>query len=214
MEAEVREIGGHLGRFPPFDRLSEELLEMVAGSVEIAYFRAGSAILEFGEPIHALHYVRSGAVEVYRHNGELYDRLGEGDIFGHFGLLRNGRVRFPAWAIEDTLIYLIPDTVFDRLCAEDENFSDFVELFGSRLKATVEQSARENDLMVTRVRTLLSRLPVTIEESATVEEAEAHDRAPCLFGIAADPRGGGGRGNFSGIRRFIVMADDRHTDRS
>jgi CBS domain-containing protein len=171
MEVEVREIAEHIGHFAPFDRLSVELLETVASSVEIAYFQAGSSIFEFGEPIHSLYYIRSGAVEVYRHNAELYNRLGEGDIFGQTGLLRTQRVRFPAKAIEDTLLYLIPETIFDRLCAEDENFADFVELSGSRLKATVEQSERENDMMITRVRSLLSRLPVSIEESATVQEA-------------------------------------------
>ncbi|ACL74200.1 DUF294 nucleotidyltransferase-like domain-containing protein [Thioalkalivibrio sulfidiphilus] len=171
MEAEVREIREHMGRFPPFDTLSDELLDEVAASVEIAYHKAGSSIFAHGDAIHALPYIRSGAVEVYRHSGELYNRLGEGDIFGQFGLLRNRRVRFPVKAIEDTLLYLIPEAVFDRLCNEDDQFADFVELSGSRLQSTVEQTARSNDLMVTRVRRLISRLPVMIHESATVQEA-------------------------------------------
>ncbi len=171
MEAEVREIRDHIGRFPPFDRLSEELLDVVAASVEISYFKAGTTLFEQGDPIHALPYIRSGAVEVYRHNGELYNRLGEGDIFGQFGLLRNRRVRFPVKAIEDTLLYLIPEATFDQLCTEDDNFADFVELSGSRLKSAVEQSMRDNDMMVTRVRKLITRMPVMIEESASVQEA-------------------------------------------
>ncbi|MGM0594671.1 MAG: DUF294 nucleotidyltransferase-like domain-containing protein [Pseudomonadota bacterium] len=171
MDAEVREIREHLARFAPFDQLSEELLDAVAVSVEVSYFRAGAAILEFGAPIHDLYYIRSGAVEIYRHNAELYNRLGEGDIFGQFGLLRNRKVRFPAWAIEDTLTYLIPETVFQRLCDEDGNFADFVELSGPRLKSTVEQNERNNDMMVTRIRRLLSRMPVVIEQDATVEQA-------------------------------------------
>ena len=171
MEAEVREIREHMGNYVPFSQLSDALLDEVAASVEITYHRAGTRIFEYSEPIHALCYIRSGAVEIYRHNNELYNRLGEGDIFGQMGLLRNRQVRYPASAIEDTLLYRIPEEVFDRLCAEDDNFADFVELSGSRLKATVEQSERENDMMVTRVRTLLSRLPVIIEESASVEEA-------------------------------------------
>ncbi|MGM0516665.1 MAG: DUF294 nucleotidyltransferase-like domain-containing protein [Pseudomonadota bacterium] len=171
MEAEVREIREHLSRYPPFDRLDDEWLDRVASSVEVAYFRAGTEIQAYGEPIQSLRYVRSGAVEVYRHNGELYDRLSEGNIFGHTGLLHNRRARFPAKAIEDTLLYLIPAEVFDRLCDGDDHFADFVELSGPRLKATVEQNERENELMVTRVRRLLSRSPVSIEETATVHQA-------------------------------------------
>jgi CBS domain-containing protein len=190
MEAEVREIRDHMGRFPPFDTLSDDLLDEVAASVEIAYHRAGSQIYNMGDPIDALPYVRSGAVEVYRHSGELHDRLGEGDIFGQFALLRNRRVRFPVKAIEDTLLYLIPAAMFDRLCSEDENFADFVELSGSRLKSTVEQNERSNDMMVTRVRRLITRLPVMIEESATVQEAAQlmteHDVSSVLLLAPAD----------------------------
>ena len=169
MEAEVREIRDHLSQFPPFDTLPDELLNEVAGAVEIAYFQAGSMILEQGQPIHALSYIRSGAVEVFHSNGELYNRLEEGDIFGQFGLLRQRRVRFPVKAIEDTLLYRIPGTFFDRLC-EDDNFADFVELSGSRLKSTVNQSWRENNLMTTRVRKLISRLPVMLETTVSVQE--------------------------------------------
>ncbi|MBK5970295.1 MULTISPECIES: DUF294 nucleotidyltransferase-like domain-containing protein [Thiorhodovibrio] len=172
MEAEIQEFRDHISRYPPFDGLSDELLDEVAGAVEIAYFKAGTTIAERDGPVQALSYIRSGAVEVYRHNGQLSNRLGEGDIFGQLDLLRNRQVRYPVQAIEDTLIYRIPKPVFDHLCAEDEEFADFVELSGSsRLKSTVEQSQRDNDMIATPVRRLISRLPVMIEESATVQEA-------------------------------------------
>lgn len=171
MEAEVQEIREHLRHYPPFDRLDPNWLDQIAARTDVAYYREGSTIQEYGEAIDNLRYVRSGAVEVYRHNGELYNRIGEGDIFGHTGLLHNRRVRFPVRAIEDTLLYLIPADVFDQLCEEDDQFADFVELSGPRLKATVEQNERENDLMVSRVRRLLTRSPVNIEENAPVHEA-------------------------------------------
>lgn len=171
MEAEVQEIREHLQQFPPFDRLDAEWLDEIASQVEVVYYRDGTTILEYGESIDALWYVRSGAIEVRRHNGELYNRLSEGDIFGQAGLLHKRRVRFPAKAIEDTLLYLIPADVFDRLSEEDDHFADFVELSGPRLKTTVEQDEHEIDLMVTRVRRLLSRLPVMIDENNTVREA-------------------------------------------
>ncbi|WP_410473762.1 DUF294 nucleotidyltransferase-like domain-containing protein [Guyparkeria sp. TX1] len=171
MEAEVQEISEHLRHYPPFDRLDRKWLDQIAARTDVAYYREGSMIQEYGEPIDTLRYIRSGAVEVYRHNGELYNRIGEGDIFGHTGLLHNRRVRFPVRAIEDTLIYLIPADVFDQLCEEDDQFADFVELSGPRLQATVEQNERENDLMVSRVRRLLTRAPVNIEENASVHEA-------------------------------------------
>ena len=171
MDAEIREIRDHISGYPPFDGLADDLVDEVAGAVEIAYFKAGTTIAERDSTVETLSYIRSGAVEVYLHNGKLYNRLGEGDIFGQFALLRDGQVRFPVKAIEDTLVYLIPKAVFDGLCAADDDFADFVELSGSRLKSTVEQSLSDNDMIATPVRRLISRLPVMIEESATAQEA-------------------------------------------
>jgi len=171
MDTETLEIRQHMARFPPFDGLSDALLDTLAGSVDVAYFRAGSEILERGAPINELHYIRSGAVEVYRRSGALYNRLEEGDIYGHFSLLRSRRVHFAAKAIEDTLIYLIPESIFEQLCSEDERFADFVELDQPRLKSTVEKHAGDTSMTTTRVRTLITRRPVVVADSVTVQEA-------------------------------------------
>ncbi|MGQ4878844.1 DUF294 nucleotidyltransferase-like domain-containing protein [Billgrantia sp. LNSP4103-1] len=171
MDAELIEIRQHMGRFPPFDALDDELLDEVAGQVEVGYYKAGSDVLRFDQELHELCYIRSGAVEVRRRTGDLYNRLGEGDIFGQFSLLRNHRVRYPARALEDTLIYFIPEGIFLRLCEADEHFADFVELERPRLEAAVEEHKKANDMMITRVRKLLTRYPVMVEASATVQEA-------------------------------------------
>lgn len=171
MEVELLDIRHHMGRFPPFDMIADDLLDEVAGCIEVAYYRAGNDILIYDQEIHHLCYIRSGAVEVYRRNGELYNWLDEGDIFGHFGLLRNHRVRFPVRAMEDTLIYFIPESQFEKLCAADEHFADFVELERPRLQATIEQHRRNNDMMITRVRKLVSHYPLIVETSTTVQEA-------------------------------------------
>ncbi|CAM3923460.1 DUF294 domain-containing protein [Vreelandella rituensis] len=171
MDVELLDIRQHMGKFPPFDALSDDLLDLIATHVEISYFKAGSDILLFDQPVTDLCYIRSGAVEVYRRKGELYNRLGEGDIFGHFSLLRSHRVSFPAKAIEDTLIYFIPDEVFQTLCAEDDNFADFVELERPRLETAAEQQRKDNDMMITRIRKLLSRYPVMVETTTSVQQA-------------------------------------------
>ena len=171
MDVELLEIRQHMGRFPPFDGLSDDLLDAIAEQVEVSYFKTGSNILALNEMLNDLCYIRSGAVEVYRSQGELYNRLGEGDIFGHFSLLRNHKVRFPAKAIEDTLIYFIPKAVFLRLCEEDDHFADFVELERPRLESVAEQQKKSNDMMVTRIRKLITRYPVMVETSTSVQHA-------------------------------------------
>ncbi|PKM24146.1 MAG: cyclic nucleotide-binding protein [Gammaproteobacteria bacterium HGW-Gammaproteobacteria-13] len=172
MQIELLEIRDHLQRFPPFDALPDDSLDAIARQVEVAYFKAGTDILLYGAAIHELHYVRSGAVEIYRRSGELYNRLSEGDIFGQAGLLRSNKVRFPARAIEDSLIYFIPATLFAQLCEEHDGFAEFVEAEGqSRLKSAVESQGQASELVQLKVRKLISRQPVCVSLNTPVQQA-------------------------------------------
>lgn len=172
MEVEQLETREFLSRFAPFNNLPQEKLDRVATHLEIAYFRAGSTVLTFGQENHYLHFLRSGAVDVYRRNMDLHNRAGAGEIFGQLGLMTNKKVRYPATAIEDCLIYLIPDTIFQELWETDNEFADFVEIEDQRrLHSAVSQQERANPLMSTKVRNLISRSPVTAPATVTIQQA-------------------------------------------
>ncbi|WP_432474789.1 DUF294 nucleotidyltransferase-like domain-containing protein [Amphritea sp. HPY] len=172
MHAEQIEIAGFLKQYPPFNTLPEETVNYVATQVEISYYRSDTDIFRFGDPIHDLGMIRSGAVEIYRRNGELYNRLSEGDLFGQMGLLMNNTMRLPSKALEDSLIYFIPESVFTELCDQFEEFAFFVELDDhNRLKEAVSSSKDANELMISKVTALISRQPVIISSNATIHEA-------------------------------------------
>ena len=75
-----------LGRFSPFDALSEDLRD-VASAADLLAVDAGETILvEDGPPARHLYIVRSGSVALV-HDGESVDVLGVGEVFGHPSLL-------------------------------------------------------------------------------------------------------------------------------
>ncbi|GAB58813.1 DUF294 nucleotidyltransferase-like domain-containing protein [Rheinheimera nanhaiensis] len=172
MEIEQIEILEFLKRHPPFAQLEEPEQLRLARCIDVAYFKAGSDILRFNEPLNSLYLIRSGAVETFRRNGDLYNRLSEGGIFGEQGLLRGGKVRFPACALEDTLIYLIPAADFQQLFDGNEFFADYVEVGDSeRRKSTKAARQTETDLHSAQISSLLQRQPVCLPASATVWQA-------------------------------------------
>lgn len=169
MEAEQLEVLGFIRRFAPFNTLDEDTLASIAMQVEIAYHRADTAILKYGDAIHDLYMIRSGVVETYRRNGELHNRLGEGSLFGQMGLLMNNRVRITATATEDTLLYCLPEAVFNQLYEQSESFADFVEVEDkTRLRQAVSRQGRTDELLTSTVRELITRAPVIIHQSASV----------------------------------------------
>ncbi len=184
MQAEQLEICGFLGQHPPFSTLPEEALQQIAREIEVSYFRAGSPILSFGDEIHDLYMIRSGSVEIFRRDGKLYDRISEGDLFGQMGLLMNNRVRLPTSALEDTLVYCIPEAVFSNLCDRFVEFADFVEVEDrTRLRQTVSRQQDASDLMTSRVTALISREPVTVSTTETIQNAAVIMTRECVSSL-------------------------------
>lgn len=172
MEAELLEIKNFLAQHPPFDELEDEVLNTVTKSIEISYFREDTPVIHFGDEIHDLYMVRSGVIEVYRRKGELYNRIDEGALFGQMGLLTNNKVRFPAKAITDTLLYCIPEAVFQHLYDNYESFADFVEVQDSaRLRHAISTSTEQNDLTTSKVRTLLTGEAPYIYKTESIQNA-------------------------------------------
>ena len=173
MQSEQLEVLDFLQRHLPFTALPEQTLHEVAQSIDVRYYKAESAILKFGEPAHGWFIVRSGAVEIFRRDGTLYNRLTEGGHFGEAGLLQQRRqVRFPATALEDTLLYVVPAEVFLNLFENHEAFADLVEVEDhSRLRTVVSKSEQANELMSASVQSLLVREAVTGTPEMTINEA-------------------------------------------
>ena len=146
MQAEQVEIAQFLAQHPPFDDLPTKALNELAQQVEVAYYRSQTDILTLGQDIADLFVIRSGSVEIYRRNNELYNRLEVGGIFGQMGLLMNRKVRFPAKALEDTLVYCINVDIFNRYCDEFDSFADYFEEDGNvRLRQAIRRSPRWHD---------------------------------------------------------------------
>lgn len=172
MEAEHFEIAEFLGRYPPFDQLPPAELNRVATNLEVSYYRAGADIFRFGDEIHELCVVRSGSVEIYRRNGELYNRLSAGDLFGQLGLLMSNRVRLPSRAIEDSLIYFIPEEIFTDLSERFETFALFVEVDNrDLLNRAVTEQKQSSPLSGARLADILTRKPVMVTRDESIRNA-------------------------------------------
>ncbi|AZN32653.1 DUF294 nucleotidyltransferase-like domain-containing protein [Pseudoalteromonas sp. Xi13] len=171
MQAEQVEIAQFLAQHPPFDDLPKNALNELAQQVEVAYYRSQTDILTLGQDIADLFIIRSGSVEIYRRNNELYNRLDVGGIFGQMGLLMNRKVRFPAKALEDTLVYCINFTLFNRFCDEFDGFADYFEADGNvRLRQALVEQADSNDLTTAKVKSLIHRDVVTLSTQTTIQD--------------------------------------------
>lgn len=197
-------------KHPPFRHLPEQEVDEMVSHMEISYFKSGTKILKKGQKITHLYFIRSGAVEIRRSSGEFYNRTGEGDMFGQFALLQKKPVRYPASAIEDTLVYKIPERTFDRLCDRYDHFSDFmIEDSGNRLNTAINRKRHgsDNPLLTTRIEKLIQGDPVTASPMISVQEAAAQmtkARVSVLLILGDDDRTIAGILTDRDLRRRVV----------
>lgn len=172
MQDEQLEILTFLQGHALFKDLPAPVQQTVARATDVRYCKAGTQIVSFGEPAQFLHLVRSGAVEVLHRDGKLFDRMTEGGYFGEFGLLHRKTVRFPAKALDDCLLYLVPDTVFTDLFENQESFADLVATeHHVRLRRVVSRREHNDQLTSVAVHTLVAREAVSLAQTATAIEA-------------------------------------------
>ncbi|MGE0350999.1 DUF294 nucleotidyltransferase-like domain-containing protein [Hydrogenophaga sp.] len=210
MDDEQHDIVGFLRLHAPFRDLDEDTLARIGCAIDVRYCKAATRIVEFGEEAQFWHIVRSGVVEVYRRDGTLYNRLTEGGYFGEFGLLHRKKVRFPAVAQEDTLLYLLPEPVFTELFEGNEAFADQVEIEDrTRLQKAVSRQQSGNTLLSATVGSLVERAPVTVSPQASAREAAQRMTEAGVSSLLLVDEGTQAVGDGAAVARMAGILTDR-----
>ena len=169
--SELQPVVQFLQGLVPFDTLAEDALLRCAKAVTVGYYSKASGYVTFNINTPKLYMVRSGAFEVRDPDGVLLDRVGEGEFFGFSTLLSGEKVVNKVAILEDSLVYHLPQTLFDKLRGESRDFDKFfTRAFAKRLRH--EGRFKAKDLATTsRVSTLMSSTPIIIDAHASVTQA-------------------------------------------
>ena len=164
--SELSDIHRFLSQTSPFAELGEEILAMACSNLQIIYRRRGAQLALESK----LYLVRSGAVELRNEDGTLIDQIGPGDGFGLRQLVAHNGCD-TAQCSEDSLIYLLADGLFEKLCELSKSFRRFFSVpHQSRIRLAVANRGDTLALTAT-VGSLLQRSPVTIESNASIRDA-------------------------------------------
>lgn len=174
MDIELAEIRDFIAARHPFDLLPEDELAKLAGAITVRYLRRDTVLMEPGERVEALSLVRSGALETFSPEGELLARLDAGEAGGVRALMRGGMAVNRIQAIEDSLIYQLPEDHFHRL---RESYPSFAYFFapqaGERLRGAKASGGASDTLGLTtrRVGELLRRPPLSVTPGTSIRDA-------------------------------------------
>jgi len=168
--SELQPIFDFMRKLAPFDSLQEQTLKQCCKVLTIAYYSQEQKLVHVDSNEPQLYIVRSGAFEVTTQQGELIDRIGEGQYFGFSGMLSGEKVVNQVHILEDGLVYHLPAVMFDQLRANCHSFDRFFnQAFAKRLRN--QSSLKHNHISTARITNIMSRELTTITRDATIHQA-------------------------------------------
>jgi CBS domain-containing protein len=168
--SELQPLIDFLQSLAPFDSLTKEKIKETSQVLTISYYSKEQKKVHVDTNPQQLYIVRSGAFEVTTEQGELIDRIGEGQYFGFSGMLSGEKVVNQVHILEDGLIYHLPANVFDQLRATSSSFDRFFnQAFAKRLRN--QGALHPSQINTSRITHIMSPSPTTITRDASIHEA-------------------------------------------
>ena len=174
MEIELQEIVDFLSQQVLFDELPDTSLSMLVNELTIRYLRRGQNFPPQDVEIDHLYLLRSGAIDIRDEEGQLIERMGEGDCYTA-QCTSEQEITSKVYAIEDSLVYMIPCTIIQLLRDESSEFEKhFLTSVQQRMKLALERLQNKRDTPSTmqyRVSDLTKREPVMIDAHTSIANA-------------------------------------------
>jgi CBS domain-containing protein len=181
----IEDIVEFLKSVPPFEFLSNEVVNSVTVKAFMEYFPKGTHILiQDGAPSEFLYVIKKGGVKVYRRieNEEVViDYRSEGDSFGFVSLMSGDKSRANVVAIDDTICYLIPKATIKELIDRYPEVRDF--FVRSFMNIYLDKDYRKEHsrkaithtvdkiLFTTPVEEVATKNVVTVSENTSIRQA-------------------------------------------
>ncbi|MEH0760327.1 cyclic nucleotide-binding/CBS domain-containing protein [Vibrio sp. 16] len=131
---------------PPFDRLDEKQQTSLRASLDVAYFREKEVILKANSDSQHLYILIKGAVEERSEDSqEIFAHYANDDLFDVRALFE-GQAKHHYVALEDTLVYLLPKSVFLELYNENGQFAAYFDTNLAKRQALIEAAQQQQNL--------------------------------------------------------------------
>jgi len=182
MQPDFAELKRFLQDCPPFDGLADEDLSSVSRQMLGFYLNEHTIEQLFTQHSPALYIVRSGAFDLLAPDGHVIERLEQHDLFGYPSLLSGRPVVNTLKLVEDGIVYIVPEQVFNRLRQHQQQFERyFIRAHGQRLleEQGVRPLARAAGSLVTAadsslqrtVAEVIQRQPVMLHSTTSIRAA-------------------------------------------
>ncbi|TKB57330.1 DUF294 nucleotidyltransferase-like domain-containing protein [Ferrimonas aestuarii] len=169
MTSGLESIEAILAASLPFTDLSADERRFCAGQIQIVYVSRRQQWFDMTAHEPALYLIATGAIELISQEQKLLARLEAQQSFGFQRLLTGQESSVRVKVIEDSLLYLIPQSVFDRLRQSSRQFDQFYNQQLSERVRVGERSQQKSAGLSARLSSLMSTPVITAEDQMSVQ---------------------------------------------
>lgn len=149
----------------PFDRLTKREQARLRQSLDVAYFREYDTILSPNQDCEALHIVIKGAVEETDKQGkEVFAHYTPDDMFDVRAQL-DGTTKHRYTALEDTLSYLLPRSVFQEFYQHNLDFAAYFDSNLTKRQSLLKSAHQQQNLaefILTKIDSHIYQAPLIV----------------------------------------------------
>ena len=165
LEANSKVKFNTLRQNPYFDDLPEELLNLIAGHMQLRGFERGEMLFWEGDPCAGLHIIEEGSVKLFRISPQgrqyIVRVLQEGDTCNEVPAFDGGTNPVNVATLEKSKVWVIDDTALRTLVKAHPDFAlKVLSNFGKNMRGLVRMVSEMAFYQVTnRLARLISELP-------------------------------------------------------
>ena len=173
MSVELDEVVSFLAQHEPFSHLPEEELAALSTQLSIVYLRRGERPVHRGETNDKLHIIRTGAIDVLGEDEVLLDRREAGLTFGYSTLQGEPLSAYDMVAVEDSLIFTLPQEAFSTLAQRNPDIARFFSAQSRQVRAAARElaDAAPTDVLRTPLGELIRTDVLTSSADTTIGDA-------------------------------------------
>jgi len=184
MDADLSEVTAFVQNIPPFDLLSQGVIDKLVREINICYLRAGEKLPPKGTTDAKLYILRKGALAYLAEDKELIAKYGEGDICTVFcqdeqkyqTAVEQSTPTISVIIEEDALLYIIDYQILKHLVNDTPEVSAFfehtaAERLNKKMLQLNEEAILASSLSNTSVKDFYHSPIATISENSSIQSA-------------------------------------------
>ncbi len=175
---------------PPFDKISQIVLDKVVENLDIAYFKKDEVLMSKAKAPEFLYFIIKGRVQE-RDDDKVISLFCHHEFFDAVSLIEK-HLKHDFIAVEESICYILPRDIFMEILHEDIGFEQYFFQSISQKLSNIQADAQNQELinfMVSRVKDAYLQKPLIVDQKLSIYDCVKLMKKESIDSLLVDKNG-------------------------